>query len=848
MRNFLKFIKTAMTLKYFMVIVVFFCTIFNGQSQQITPLRKLVDSIYSSENEHTVKIASFQKILAGLDTTKSIKDLDHLYNRLSLTYNRVGKYKKAIEHTKKAIHLRNVLDTTTSYALSNYWFNLTYYYGSLQNLDKREEILTEIVSVNAPNKFTYKSHIELGLTLADKGDYFKALSHFKKASNSFPIHKDSITILKAHQGFIFTYGSMDETLRNMKNIEFHKSKIDHFAKNGWGVHPSVYNNLAVIYEDIDQIDNAINQYQKTLDIYLNWDDQESIATIYNNLGRMHARKGEYKKATGYFQKALEISKDQEVIAMTYDNQGYYLQTSRSIDKVPYYLKAIHTLLQNTDIKKLPSFEQIKASEYKLDILNYLIDTAEALVMAYHEEKQENYLTSAEETLFLIDKLVSLIRFDSSVDQSKLFWIRKSVNTYMLGVKVSYLLNNVENAFYFMEKNKALVLLENLNGAVQQPTILSLEESIQKHVDANTNLIEYILNDKEGYAIFCTEGEKKFFKIQDAQAVSKLVLEYQQLVSKPIVKKETVMAYNKTTSTLFGQLFSFENAFEQLKGKNVLIIPDYVLQNIPFEALKATPESDYLIKDVTISYLQSASVFNALDRNDKTASKRILSVAPIDFQDQNLISLSGTKDDIAQISDLFSGDELVQRKASKERFIDRLAKYRLIHLNTHAGFDTIQKTPWIAFNDQKLHLDEIYALNNNADLIVLDACKSADGSLEIGEGVMSLARGFFYNGTKSVIAAQWNSNEKSNNEILIDFYKALQKGSNKAAALRTAKLTYLDSHQLSEKSPYYWASLTLTGDIDTIDLTIPFYMRLELWGAALILFFILFSMRRRKNQL
>lgn len=835
--------KTAKSMKYFMLFAALLCATFSW-SQRTKKVRAQIDSIYKSKNDNQSKITLLKELLKEIDSSKNTEELGHLYNRLGLVHNRSKEYLKAIEYTKKAIQVRNTIDTTGSYDLSNYWFNLTYYYGSLKQLDKRKEILKTIINKAAPNKFTYKSHLELASTLIDKGDYFTALKHLKKVTGSYEIHKDSATILLAHRTSIFAYASMDETKRNIEYINFHKEKIDHFAKNGWNVGQPVYNNLAVIYEDFGLIQQAINQYLEILDEYLDTDEHESIATLYNNLGRMFARKNEHKKATDYFSKALEITNDREVTAMTYDNKGYYLKTAQSIDKVPYYLKAIHTLLESSNIKKLPSFEQVKASEYKLDILNYLIDTAEALVTAYHEEKQKNYLTSAEETLFLIDKLVSLIRFDSNVDQSKLFWIRKSVNTYMLGVSVSYLLNNVENAFYFMEKNKALLLLENLSGTVQHPTILSLEESIQKHVNAHTNLIEYILNDEEGYAIFCTEDEKKFFKIKNAPAVSKLVLAYQQLVSTPIVKKETLKVYNETASALFGQLFSFENAFEQLKGKNILIIPDYTLQNIPFEALKATPESDYLIKDVTVSYLQSASVFNALDQNNKTAPKRMLSVAPIDFQNQHLISLSEAKDNIEEINDLFSGNKLIQQKASKEEFMDCLAKYRLIHLNTHAGFDSIQKTSWIAFNDQKLHLDEIYELDNNADLIVLDACKSADGSLEIGEGVMSLARGFFYNGTKSVIASQWNSNEKSNNEILVSFYKALQKGSNKAKALRTAKLAYLNGHQLSEKSPYYWASLTLTGDIETMDLTIPFYMRLELWGAALILLFILFSMRRK----
>ena len=847
MKNYFNTVKAVMTMKLFVVIAVFFWVIPEGKAQQISPLKRQVDSIYTSENKHAVKIAFFQKLLQKIDTTKHIEGLDHLYNRLSLVYNRIGEYERAIQNTKRAIQVRNSIDSTTTYALSNYWFNLTYYYRSLRNLDKRREILNKIVKVNAPNKFTYKSRIELGLTLADKGDYFKALSHFEKASNSYDIHKDSVTILKAHQGFIFAYGSMDETHRNMKNIEFHKSKIDHFAKNDWDVHPSVYNNLAVIYEDIDQVDNAIVEYEKVLDIYKRWEDPESIATVHNNLGRMYARKGEYAKATDFFSKALEISQDPKIIAMTYDNQGYYLQTSKSIDRVSYYLKAIHTLLDNTKIKKLPSFDQIKNTDHKLDILNYLIDVAEALVKAYDEEKQKSYLTSAEETLLLIDELVSFIRFDSSVDQSKLFWIRKSVNTYMLAVHVSYLLDNTKNAFYFMEKNKALLLLENLTGPVQQPTILSLEESVQKHVNEQTYLLEYILNDTNGYGIFCSNNEQILFKIQDAPVVSKLIDQYKELVKKPLVTQEALIRYNETSSTIFKLLFPFENAFNRLKDKHLLIIPDYILHNIPFEALKATSQGDYLINNISISYLQSSSVFHALDKQNTNAAKRILAVAPIVFKDQNLISLSRAKNDIEEISDLYSGDQLIEKKATKERFLDRLEDYRLIHLNTHAGFDSIQKTPWIAFYDKKLGLNEVYTLNNNAELIVLDACKSADGSLETGEGIMSLARGFFYNDTKSVIASQWNSNEKSNNEILFGFYKFFQQGKNKAQALRDAKLDYINTHQLSERSPYYWASLTLTGDIETMDLTIPFYMRLELWGAALILFFIFYSMKRRKNE-
>ncbi|MDT7833122.1 CHAT domain-containing tetratricopeptide repeat protein [Flavobacteriaceae bacterium S356] len=823
------------------VVFLFFTSFVSSQST----IKSQVDKIYTSKHDYSKKILLTKELFSKIDSTKYTKDLGYIYHKLGLLFKRNKEYKKAILAIQKAIVVRKSLDTIDQYALSNSKYNLSVYYELTSQYKKQLTVLKEVIKDNFPTKFTYKVCIKLAEILSNKGDYYTAFQYLQRAIDSYDQYKDLRTLVLAHSQYIRIYALMEESGRNLKDIELHKRKLDSLYDGGISL--TVSNNLAVIYEDTGLIDEAIDQYQKVLDVYLTTDNVESIATVYNNLGRMYARKGEHTKATDSFLKALEISKDDAILAMTYDNQGYYLQTDQSISKVPYYMKAVHTLLGDSNVKKLPTFDQVKGSTNKLDILNYLIDIAEALVAAYKEENQNNYLIRAEETLFLIDELVSLIRFDSSVDQSKLFWIRKSVNTYMLAVQVSYLLGNTKNAFYFMEKNKALLLLENLTGSVQQPTILSLEESVQKHVNEQTYLLEYILNDTDGFGIFCSKDEQLLFKIQDAPLVSKLVDQYKDLVREPLVTTEALTRYNETSAALFTLLFPFKNAFERLKNKHLIVIPDHTLQSIPFDALKATPKSNYLVEDITISYLQSSSVFHALNKQDEEAAKRILAVAPIDFKDQNLISLSRAKNDIEQISDLYSGDQLIGKKATKGRFLDCLEDYRLIHINTHAGFDSIQKTPWIAFYDKKLSLNEVYTHNNNAELIVLDACKSGDGSLEIGEGVMSLARGFFYNGTKSVIASQWNSNEKSNNEILLSFYTSLQKGNTKAHALREAKLDYINTHQLSERSPYYWASLSLTGNIEAIDLTIPFYMRLELWGAALILFFIFLSMRRRKNE-
>jgi len=162
-----------------------------------------------------------------------------------------------------------------------------------------------------------------------------------------------------------------------------------------------------------------------------------------------------------------------------------------------------------------------------------------------------------------------------------------------------------------------------------------------------------------------------------------------------------------------------------------------------------------------------------------------------------------------IEALFSGHTFFKEKATKANFMNAINDHAIIHLSTHANALS-NKEPWIAFYDKKITLNELYFTKNQADLVVLDACKTGTGELVSGEGIMSLSRGFFHSGSKSVISSLWSTNEKSSTEIILDFYNHLKEGETKSSALRNAKLNYLENVQLSERSPYFWSSLVLTG--------------------------------------
>ena len=51
------------------------------------------------------------------------------------------------------------------------------------------------------------------------------------------------------------------------------------------------------------------------------------------------------------------------------------------------------------------------------------------------------------------------------------------------------------------------------------------------------------------------------------------------------------------------------------------------------------------------------------------------------------------------------------------------------------------------------------------MVVLSSCNTGTGFLYSGEGILSLARGFIYSGSQSVVMSMWEIEDKSGTEIV-----------------------------------------------------------------------------------
>jgi CHAT domain-containing protein/Tfp pilus assembly protein PilF len=94
------------------------------------------------------------------------------------------------------------------------------------------------------------------------------------------------------------------------------------------------------------------------------------------------------------------------------------------------------------------------------------------------------------------------------------------------------------------------------------------------------------------------------------------------------------------------------------------------------------------------------------------------------------------------------------------------------------------------------------------LAVLSACETGVGAATRGEGVYGLRRALVMAGAESQVMSLWQVSDLATRDLMAAFYKKLNAGAARSAALRDVQLGMLRT--AARKHPYYWASFILSG--------------------------------------
>ncbi|MCX7551594.1 CHAT domain-containing protein [Xanthomarina sp. F2636L] len=338
--------------------------------------------------------------------------------------------------------------------------------------------------------------------------------------------------------------------------------------------------------------------------------------------------------------------------------------------------------------------------------------------------------------------------------------------------------------------------------------------IQKQLQVDkTNLIIYFYGKQAIYQFIISEKNTSFLKIDLTDAVKNSLTNFIHLFDSPSAINNNIKNFSNQAYNLY-QLLHLEDISN---SKNLIIIPDGLLNFIPFEALltKKTESSNFsemsfLVSQHAVGYNSSLEFY--LQPKIPSKNTNLLGVFPV-FENSNQM-LGYSVDEALAIKEETNGTILMHAEATKQNFMDLAVKYGVLHLSTHATGGDFTNPASMAFYDEPMLLNELYSLNINPELVVLSACETGIGKLQKGEGAMSIARGFQYAGAKNILYSLWQINDASTAKLMTLFYKNYQSINSAFVANRQSKLDYLNDKSISniKKSPYYWSAFVYYGDL------------------------------------
>ena len=622
---------------------------------------------------------------------------------------------------------------------------------------------------------------------------------------------------------------------------------------------------------------AENAFKSAVNYLKNEKEQsETLSNSYRNLSALNRQWHQFEIAASYLEKAeklfLETPNQQpRKIAKLYYEKALLLFDERKDDESTKQISTIFKLLiPNYNSKNiLPNQDQLYAETVLIDVLdlqselflnqNQLKKALEAFNLSFHIEDlfmngliyENSKIITQIRTRNRTEKCISiydrLYKAEGKIEYlKKAFQLAEKTKS---GILKSYRLN-IKNAS--AEEKQLLQQLQNLNNVIlkeqqkgnsanisninlalkkQNELMFSLKEiqakkpnSISEKCDLKA-LFSKLENDKAIMVYYFMGSEKLYyFTLQHNRISLNQVPIGDGKIYNIIHFIDYFNAANSITNDISGYNHSGKAAYDLLNlptnfvYKNLIIVPDGILNFLPFEAL-ITQESNttnfakmhYLLNDFRIAYNTSAS-FYLNSRPISNSEKTVLGIFPV-FE-KTAFELSYSKKELASIRNNFKGKYLENSHACFSNFKNNANQYSILHLSTHASSGDIETPASIKFYDQEILYSELYNLNINPDLVVLSACETGIGKLYKAEGAMSVARGFQFAGAQNLLFSLWKVNDFTTSVFMADFYKNIKSNAPYFEANANAKLDFLNDKSIpnAKKSPYYWSSFVYYGSI------------------------------------
>ncbi|HZS45495.1 MAG TPA: CHAT domain-containing tetratricopeptide repeat protein [Blastocatellia bacterium] len=772
-------------------------------------------------NDHYISDVVIFLRSASTEKIKSIanaRNLMHSANALYLS----GDCKQAIDLYTKAQSIFDGENDISEGMLVRYWIGVCYLRGReipqallaftnlTQSLDNRKYRLLLAKTFNSVKDAQISRH------------EYASVIRTARTALSLSKQTNDVDNELSNYGLI---GGLDYILGNQReSLDFGLAGLKIAAENRF---PPVqmypfYSQISMNLNEIGAYECAYDFQREALKLGTEAGSPIQMARSYKYLAIIEAKLGRFEEAINEGHNALDVVEKMSDPPRT-SERGTALDVICSLHRQKGdYQSAIAC-----------SDESIKLFE-KSNFPTYLYEAHKGKLLAYIAEKDD---ALAADELKITLNLFEANRDRIDDDTSRNSFIDTD-NVYDIAIDFAYTrLHNGRQALEYAESSHARSLLDSIDSPPtvnirdNQPileiqshtTPLSIEQ-ISSQLRGQVQLIQYaLLKDKIIIWIIGDETHPKEVKI-DYKDLADRIEQFLNLLRDPASDQASLKQLGENLyRILFEPIGPFLN-----KGTQVYIIPDKILNYLPFNALVSPESGRYLLQDYTLGVTPSASVFTKLStfaaEKSAKSNETILSVGSPSFDHElysNLGDLGSSSKEAKVIASLYNGSALVGDYAAKKEILSRLGDVSVVHFATHAITD--DRSPLLSklllaksadgkAEDTALYSYELYAASMpHVRLVVLSACQSGIEHYYQGEGMIGLARPFMSQKIPLVVASLWAVDSQSTKQLMMDFHDFRKRGLySTVESIRQSQLKMLVSNSQELRHPYYWAPFTTLG--------------------------------------
>ncbi len=660
-------------------------------------------------------------------------------------------------------------------------------------------------------------------------------------------------------------------------------------------------NIGMTYRNLGQYQQALEHFQQALALKREIGDRRGEGVALLNLGAVYGEMEQYQDASTALHSSIEI-------LSVVGNRGFLWKAQRELASIEVRLHQPESAIM-TYGRALDNIETLRAGlsekEYKLSFMQTTLYVYDELITLFHDLHQqqpdEGYDRKALEIferkqgrVFLEEMGQSGARLfaglpetmtqqerdlDIQLDQVRNRLIderakpvaeqqRERMNDLerqekALQTERESLQATIENEYpdYYALRYPQPADLSNLQNSVLRPGELMLVYAVMSE-----RICLWLIGQQE-FGLYSIDLGEDALAQQVAGLRDTLMREWGigrglNLSGQTDQKQENPSSFARVSHNLYKMLIP-EAVRPLLTGQHALnIVPTGPLYALPFEVLVTSPSEGiplsssgretmhYLIEDIPISYLSSASLLKTIREGQARRSPSnqypLLAFANpayhITSQDTDRLQalrsqsyrallddvfaeLPETADEAKAIADLLqapreSAPLQLRENASWQNVVafnagGRLDDYAYLLFATHGimpgEVDRITQSA-LVLSDNYLTMADVFGLQLNAKLVALSAWNTGRGAQVRGEGVMGLTRAFMYAGTPTVAVTRWSVESLSAKDLDIGFFRFLKEGFAPARALQAVKVQMLrGEHGEEYRNPYYWAPFVIFGD-------------------------------------